>query len=135
MNWKKVFLFILFLIVGIFLFGLITLFSGFRPSWFLPLFFIAFIVFLVLILKEYSTKKLLTIFLLVAIYWLIMAIPFPECESGDLKCTCIGLKKVANVFDSSSSQCVGIPINYHYVYSQKLQRDNNSLIEEIELIS
>jgi len=105
-----------------FIFGLITLFGAFGRSYislFLPLFFIAFVVFLILILKEYSTKKLLIIFLLIAVYWLIIAIPFPECGSWgkwgshSQKCTCIGIEKgVWGVMDAGWSQCVGIPIDY-----------------------
>ncbi len=128
MNWKKIGLFILFLIIGIFLFGLITVIGSFEVGYlslFLPLFFIAFVVFLVLILKEYSKKKLIVIILLFVIYWLIIVIPFPICDSWgewggtSQECTCIGLEKATfGIFDASWSQCVGIPIN-----SQCHQRD------------
>lgn len=122
MNWKKIGLFILFLIIGFFLFGLITVFGSFEfayRSLFLPLFFLAFVVFLVLILKQYSRKKLIVIILLILVYWLIMAIPFPTCDSWgewhgpSQTCTCIGIEKhVSGIFDAGWSQCVGIPTNY-----------------------
>ena len=117
MNWKKTGLFILFLVVGAFVFGTITVFT--YISLFLPIFFIAYAVFLVLILKEYSKKKMMIISLILIIYLLIMAIPFPICHGSgffSLKtqdCTCIGIQKYSwMVYDASWSQCVGIPINY-----------------------
>ncbi|HLC52793.1 MAG TPA: hypothetical protein VJI98_06110 [Candidatus Nanoarchaeia archaeon] len=124
MNWKKVGLFALFLIIGIFLFALITFIGSFEVGYltlFLPIFFIAFVVFLVLIMTEYSKKKLMIISLLIVVYWLIIVIPFPKCDSWiklggitqiSLECTCIGFEKTAvGIYDTGWSQCVGFPIN------------------------
>jgi len=117
MDWKKIGLFILFLVIGVFVFGAITVFS--YMSLFLPIFFIAYIVFLILILKEYSKKKMIILSLLVIIYLFIMLIPFPKCDSwgsfgsSTQECTCIGLEKHTwMIMDASWSQCVGVPINY-----------------------
>ena len=117
MNWKKIGLFILFLIIGAFIFGATTVFT--YISLFLPIFFITYIVFLVLILREYSKKKMIIISLILVVYILIMVIPFPECDSSGFfgsstqECICVGLEKHTwMIFDASWSQCVGIPINY-----------------------
>ncbi|MBI4453977.1 hypothetical protein HY636_05015 [Candidatus Woesearchaeota archaeon] len=118
MNWKKIVLFILFLVIGTFVFGVITVVSNYI-SLFLPLFFIAYVIFLVLILKEYSNKKIIIILLIFIIYFLIMTLKFPECSSWGYfgsktkDCTCIGIEKRSwMIMDASWSQCVGIPFNY-----------------------
>ena len=128
MDWKKIGLFVLFLVIGIFLFGSITIFGSFQVGYlslFLPIFFIAFVIFLVLILREYSKKKLVIIILLIVMYWLIIAIPFPKCDSWgkwggtSQECTCIGIEKLAfGIFDAGWSQCAGVPVIY-----QCYQRD------------
>ncbi|MAG47549.1 hypothetical protein CL617_03010 [archaeon] len=117
MNWKKIGLFILFFIVGLFLFLGITVFT--YLSLFLPIFFIAYIVFLVFILKEYSNKKMMIISIIIVVYVLIMVIPFPKCYSWGYfsqetqDCTCIGVEKYRwLILDAGGSQCVGIPIDY-----------------------
>jgi len=142
MNWKKVGLFVLFLIIGIFLFGLITIIGSFEVgylSFFLPLFFIAFVVFLVLILKEYSKKKLMTIILLIVIYWLIILIPFPICDSwgkwGETsrECTCIGFEKTTfGISDAGWSRCVGFPINKREEFRGTFSPRQSEIQEQIE---
>jgi hypothetical protein len=117
MDWKKIGLFCLFLMIGAFIFGAITVFT--YISLFLPIFFILYVIFLVLILKAYSKKRMTLISLTVLVYLLIMLIPFPTCNSSGFfssttkECTCIGIEKHSwMVLDASWSQCVGIPINY-----------------------
>ena len=117
MDWKKIGLFILFLVIGLLVFWSIAAFT--YISFFLPIFFIAYTVFLILILKEYSKKKMMIISLIVIVYLLIMVIPFPICSGSGFfssttqDCTCIGIQKHSwMVYDASWSQCVGLPINY-----------------------
>jgi hypothetical protein len=119
MNWKKIGLFILFFVIGVVVFG-ISIYG--LASWISPIFFIAYIVLLIFIIKEFSRKKLIIISALVMVYILIMLISFPKCYSesswSGIKqdCTCIGLEK-HSIFtnDYYWSECVGIPVNYHCV--------------------
>jgi hypothetical protein len=130
MNLKKIGLFTLFFIIGIFSFGLITIFGSFKVGYvslFLPLFFIVFVMFFVMMMKEYSNKKLIVIVSLIVVYWLIIVIPFPKCDSwskwgGESQtCTCIGINKYSfGISDAGWSQCVGIPINYKTTTQQEL---------------
>ena len=129
MNWKKIGLFILFLLVGLFVFVTITIFT--YISVFLPIFFVAYCVLLVLILRSYSKKKMVIISVGVIFYLLIMVIPFPICtvsgffSSKTQDCTCIGIQKHSwMVTDASWSQCVGIPIDY-VCYSLNLTTGGN----------
>ncbi len=118
MNWKKIGLFILLFIIGVFIFGIISLYT--YMSLFLPFFFIAYTISLVLILKNYSKKKLIILIALIIIYVLIIVIPFPRCyylgfaDSKTQDCTCIGIDKYpAGPFaDYFWIQCVGIPIKF-----------------------
>lgn len=122
MNWKKIGLFILFLILSSILFGIITLFGSLVNgylSFFLPIFFVLFAIFLFLIIKEYSKKRLIILISIIIIYWLIILIPFPKCDSwgkwGSIskECTCFGLEKTQIwTIDAGWSQCVGIPLKY-----------------------
>ncbi len=117
MDWRKMGLFVLFFIIGVSLFFIISIFT--YISLFFHIFFIAYVIILISILKEYSKKKVVTLVLLVIIYFLIMIFPFPECDQSSFfsyfsqKCTCIGLKKHSwLVMDSYYTECVGIPIDY-----------------------
>ncbi len=120
MNWKKIGLFVLLLIVGIILFYLISVFT-FYISYFLYLAMILYSIFLILIIRRYSRIKLVIIFVIFLIYLLINIIPFPSCEiwgqmrafSINQECTCIGFEKeTLGIGDTGGTQCVGIPTNY-----------------------
>lgn len=116
MNLKKIALFILFFALGVILFG--TPFN-LHISWISPIFFIAYVLFLVMILRAFSKKKMIMICALAIGYVVIMAIPFPKCYSESYwtgikqSCTCIGLEKHSFMTsDYFWSQCVGVPTNY-----------------------
>ena len=117
-NWKKIGLFLLFVIVGVFFFGVISILTMYISLLSL-IFFIVSLILLVLIVKQYTKTKMILIITLILIYLLIMVIPFPLCSSSGSfsseekkECTCIGLEKYSfGVYDASWSQCVGIPIN------------------------
>jgi hypothetical protein len=120
MNWKKIGLFTLFLILGITLFSILTIYGGYT-SLFLPMLFVVFVVLLVMIIKQYSRKKFFLIIILFVLYLLLQLVPFPRCDnwgyfgSYTQECTCIGIEKHSfGVFDASWSQCVGVPLEYRY---------------------
>lgn len=117
MNKKKIGLFILFLIIGILIFGGITELTKWYSH--LILGFIGlYLVFLVLIFKKHSKRKLWIIIGIVLIYLILMFIPFQTYHNvdkmGTVKdCTCIGLKKVPFSFITDEEknferQCIGI---------------------------
>lgn len=131
MNWKKTILFIFLVLLGLILFN--PLFIGFLSvgyvSLFQPIFFIAYVVFLSLLFKKYSRKRLILVIVIFMVYLFILFIPFPKCdvsgwETGGIgpvqECTCLGIKKHSwGVYDASWTQCVGIPIHIKAILMEK----------------
>ena len=117
MNQKKTGLFFVFFIIGGAIFWLLSAATGYI-SLFFPLFFIAYAIILVLIMRNYSNKKVIILVSLFVIYLFINTIQFPPCNSASFfsreekTCTCIGIQKHSfGVIDSSRSECVGVSIN------------------------
>ena len=122
MNWKKIGLFVLFFVLGVIFLGVITILTS--SSILTSLLLIAYVVFLVLILKEYSKRKMLIMLVIFIIYVLLHTITFPTCylhgswSSQVQDCTCIGFEKQILTLDifatdgSIETQCVGIRTNY-----------------------
>ncbi|MBI4452657.1 hypothetical protein HY637_04455 [Candidatus Woesearchaeota archaeon] len=112
---KKIGLFFLFAIIGIIIFGAISVFI--RYSWvLLKISFLIYILLLILILTKYSKKLLICAFLSVLIYFLIMIFPFKVCSFTEpgihattQVCRCNGIEKhlfgLYAGFDDS--QCIG----------------------------
>lgn len=127
MNWKKIKLFLTFLMTGVLIFGAINVFTS-SMSLFLPIFLFGYMMLLVSILRAYSKRKMIVLIALVIVYLLIMVIHFPSCYSTGIfgskpgrDCTCIGIEKHFCLFYGTSlkpwepclaSECVGIRTNY-----------------------
>lgn len=121
MDWKKIGLLILFLIIGIF----ITLLPmGFGTiSILIPIFFVAYVILLIFTYRRYSRTKLILLIALTVIYLALLIAPFPQCSSWGAfsgkttDCTCIGVERHSyGVLDASWSDCIGIPTNYREIY-------------------
>ncbi len=129
MNWKKTILFIFLVLIGLVSFN--PLFIGFLSfgyvSLFQPIFFVAYVVFLSLLFKNYSKKRLAMLIAIFVVYFLILLIPFPECDLSEWEpggvgpiqeCTCLGIKKHSwGIYDASWTQCVGIPIGREVIFT------------------
>ncbi len=135
MNFKKIGLFFLFFIIGIFLFGILTLLALIPYiSWLLPLFFLLYVYFLFLTVNDFSKKRVIILISIFLMYFILMLIPFPKCDSwgkwgsSSQECTCIGIKKYSiGIFDASWSQCIGFPADYKTKTKNIIRADDLNL--------
>ena len=118
MNWKRISLFILLWLIGVIIFYVASMFT-YHISYFFPLFIVLYTIFLFLVVKEYSHKKLTIVVSIFLLYLLINIIPFPTCDiwaqliTPGQECKCIGIKKTTfGIIDAGGTQCVGIPMDY-----------------------
>ena len=118
MNWKKIGLFVFFLIVGLVIFWYISGFFSFIHI-LMPFLFLGYIITLILVLIKHSILKIVILVLFLVMHLLIVLIPFPWCDSSGFfvgksqECSCLGFKKyISGLTDVSGTQCVGIITDY-----------------------
>lgn len=134
-NWKKTGLFILFLIIGVFVFYGISILSNYLSQILILIFFILYIIFLFLTIKKFSRVMLIITILVPIIYLILMLIPFAEChrssrEVFDVKeCACLGFEKYDFMtLDVYRSKCIGIVKEYKcYRYEKDSNNDKHEI--------